>query len=650
MRQRSRIGTLVTLASGALLLGCQALPIPPMAQGPAKVSAREVFPRLQGQVSFPGERQVAATTGDVVSRATVSIIDAAGQTVAATVTDAAGAFSLDVTGSFTPAAGAYYTVEAIKGLSSSTSASNAVRMRTILQWTGTAWNSCTGGATITINPTTTAVSLIKAKLSAVGFAETMGVVSGSTVTSGNATLNANWQAVRDLVSDLLWRDLDPVARIGLNGTTFSVVSDRAVVVSPDLNNGTFSSTWLMLDGSVQLSGGLPRPKTGSEFSYSTGLSVSGLVACDGVYLHVRPWGGSGVAFSKVGTGFGGTTAGLNSGAYGSIPADTLSAAFIGGQIYMGQGGGSTTVERINVSTGALSTVTVGAPVLRRNSGLSDVGDWSTLFTDGTYLYSGSYRINSLGAQETAPTTPYNGHVMRVYDPALSFAMVRQIQLDGSNTPLAGTSYYTDSFFSDGVYVFAMEWNPNTPARMRRYRLADGQLEAETTFAQLYNAGAQTDDPIYGTYDVVNNKFWFGDYTTGTVHRTAGRVFPSSGTWTSQPMDMGSAAPLYGRLNFNTVAVNGQTVRFQMRSATDRSGLNSATWYGPTGAGDYYTASGTAANPVHNRHRWIQIRATLAPDTSTMLTNSGPLVGGGTGPSASANTTPRLYGVSLEATP
>ncbi|MNX82027.1 hypothetical protein D3C86_1137380 [compost metagenome] len=173
---------------------------------------------------------------------------------------------------------------------------------------------------------------------------------------------------------------------------------------------------------------------------------------------------------------------------------------------------------------------------------------------------------------------------------------------------------------------------NGSARMRRYRLSDGQLEAEASFKQQ----TPQDDPITGCYDPVNNKFWFATYQSENIHRTPGRSFPGTGTWTSAPIDLGGVAPLYGRLAFNAVTTQaGQAVRVRIRSANDANALQGATWYGPTGTGDHYTTSGTAINPIHHRNRWAQIQATLVASTDSITV---------------ANTTPRLYGVSLEAVP
>jgi hypothetical protein len=60
-----------------------------------------------------------------------------------------------------------------------------------------------------------------------------------------------------------------------------------------------------------------------------------------------------------------------------------------------------------------------------------------------------------------------------------------------------------------------------------------------------------------------------------------------------------------------------TVIFQLRSADDLAGLSAAAWYGPAGAGDYYTTSGTSINPVHNGKRYIQYRAFISDAASRL---------------------------------
>jgi alpha-tubulin suppressor-like RCC1 family protein len=68
------------------------------------------------------------------------------------------------------------------------------------------------------------------------------------------------------------------------------------------------------------------------------------------------------------------------------------------------------------------------------------------------------------------------------------------------------------------------------------------------------------------------------------------------------------------------AVNISPVEFQIRSADTEGNLSSATWYGPTGTGDYYTSSGQAINAVHDGDRWFQYRVNISTtDTSKTST-------------------------------
>lgn len=589
------------------------------------VASQATYPRLHGRVEFPNpqKRAIAATTGEIVGKATVTVMDTAFRTLAATTTDAAGAFSLDAGGAFLPTAGEYYFVEATKGLAAGAASGNAVRLRTILHWTGSAWQSCSTGSALQISPATTAVAILKATRSDVPFSATIGTVNGTAIASGNAAISGYAPALGGLVLDLLWRDLDPLASITVTADgSYAAAPDAAVLVRPAMAIGTFSNTMHLLDGSVQLRGCLPRPRSEDEavFSFSNPSvgNVAGVVATDGTYIYTKGWGANG-GWAKIGTGYGGTTQGTN---YGTTTwtTGTYSAAYNGGYLYQPNDFSVTRLERYDVSSGAVTTLNLALPLIYRETGVSYSGSRVYLHTDGRYFYSGAYAIN----------TREIGHTVRVLDPSNNFNVVRQIVMDGANTPFAGTSYYTDGMIYDGVYLYAFEWIGGAPqngaARMRRYRLDDGQLEIEYQVNQSYPA----DDPLTGTYDWVNNKFWWGNYQSAVIRRTQGRLFPDSGTWTSAPLDAGAESPLFGKLTFDAVMSDVKMVRLQMRSAPTIAGLASATWLGPTGPGDFYTASGTAVNPAHEGHRYFQIQATLAPDVT-----------------GRANTTPRLYGVAVE---
>jgi hypothetical protein len=87
------------------------------------------------------------------------------------------------------------------------------------------------------------------------------------------------------------------------------------------------------------------------------------------------------------------------------------------------------------------------------------------------------------------------------------------------------------------------------------------------------------------------------------------VYYTSGTLTSSTYDGGSYGNWDWEVFYFTINEPSSTnIQFQLRSASTEGGLSSATWYGPTGTGDYYTTSGTAINATHDGDRWVQYRA------------------------------------------
>ncbi len=74
---------------------------------------------------------------------------------------------------------------------------------------------------------------------------------------------------------------------------------------------------------------------------------------------------------------------------------------------------------------------------------------------------------------------------------------------------------------------------------------------------------------------------------------------------------------WGTISFTISEPSTTDIKFQIRSAATEAGLGAATWYGPTGTGDYYQVSGTAINSVHDGDRWIQYKAYFSgPGDST----------------------------------
>ncbi len=85
------------------------------------------------------------------------------------------------------------------------------------------------------------------------------------------------------------------------------------------------------------------------------------------------------------------------------------------------------------------------------------------------------------------------------------------------------------------------------------------------------------------------------------------TYYASGDLTSSTYDSGHDAD-WGIISFTIDEPSATNIQFQIRTAATEGGLSAATWYGPTGTGDYYTTSGTNINSVHDGDRWIQYKA------------------------------------------
>ncbi len=592
------------------LTACQAVPqVAPAASVPSQ--ARH---RLQGTADF-GERQTQIAAGELTSIATVTLLNASNQTVATARTDAAGAFSLLPGAAFAVAAGDVFYLDVYKGTRNNQVGGDVARLRTILQWTANGWTS-TSGTTVVVNPLTTAVCVLQGLNSGtIAPTVTLGTVSGATVTSGNGTITANWSALNTLVRDLLAKDQDPLARISLTSGSYRAMPNKAQpLVLETFLTGTFADT--QVDGTGALVLAPPRPIPNdptSELETFAAANVApntvGAIATDGTYLYVKSWGEFGLnnsanhTLKKIGSGFNGTVRGANYGTLGSAPpSNGISLAYFDGYVYMALQNTNTQLYRVSTTTGASSVLDL--PVRLNNYHGSTMTTGRPLITtDGRYLYTCSFGINNV---------VYSGYTIQVLDPTQGFQLVRQFTMDTS-------SYYTDGLYCDGTYLWLQEWNDtNVTPRMRRYRLSDGAREVEYTFPRFhdYTNGFQgynalANNPLNGTWDPYNKVFWMGNLSNERIHLMRGGSYIPSGTWQSASLDTGSAAPLFGRLAWSGDVPEADGLSFQIRSATTLAGLGTATWYGPTGTSDAYTVSGAPLNPVHAKHRYVQVRATMS---------------------------------------
>ncbi|MEB3187819.1 MAG: IPT/TIG domain-containing protein [bacterium] len=241
------VGSNVTAASGLVGVG------PGLPVNTLDVTAN--LRDLSGRVVWPQARTVQAAASTVINQATVSLIDLnSGTTVASGLTDAAGNFSLNL-GTFGPTVGQFYILEAVKGLRSQGPGAPAVRLRTLLQASGSGaqfngWTSITSNSTSSapqISTLTTAIAIlvglgkvppanvINTVSTSAGYTgpNPLGTVSSSTVTN-LATL------VRDHVTD----DRDPVeetSEVTPAITTLSSVTVKALDLIEIRGKGFVSS-------------------------------------------------------------------------------------------------------------------------------------------------------------------------------------------------------------------------------------------------------------------------------------------------------------------------------------------------------------------------------------------------------------------------
>lgn len=153
--------TLSARPAGVLSFGEDA----PAPAGAIAQPTHEASRALTARVDFPAARRVLATEADVVTHATVSLMDATGATIVTGVTDATGGVTLTPDATFNPGVGDAYVLEAVKGLGGNALGQDAVRLRTIVQWTANGWvsaTSATPGAPVVIDALTTAVAFVSA--------------------------------------------------------------------------------------------------------------------------------------------------------------------------------------------------------------------------------------------------------------------------------------------------------------------------------------------------------------------------------------------------------------------------------------------------------------------------------------------------------
>jgi hypothetical protein len=229
--------TVISLLVFALGAACQPrLNSPPTTNKLNLTEIEKTNLTLTGKVEFnlPEQLNIKSSTADVGINATVALINTSTNvSVSSGVTDSSGDFSLTFYSSFTPSPNQVFVLQASKRTGGSNSP--LLSLRTYVQWTGSGWNSITGGQTI-INKETTALTIIEKNNSSVNPPDVIGKIS---VSGGNSTLTpfgtVTVQLLTDvtsIITEVMNRDLDPVQYIEYNGVKYQLKNPRPVSDAP----------------------------------------------------------------------------------------------------------------------------------------------------------------------------------------------------------------------------------------------------------------------------------------------------------------------------------------------------------------------------------------------------------------------------------
>ena len=228
----------------ALVASCMA-PLTGRTGAPGGVSATQAISPLQGTVRWQEARTTQATTTEIASGATVSLIQPSnGQTVATALTNPDGSFSLAF-GAFPPQPDTPYLLEAIQGLSAggnpTRAGSSAARLRTFVGKVGGNWTSLTGPS-VAISRSTTALAIISGlkSLSNTQLLALMGSVNTGNPDTFSAPapggiLAGQYSSVWSLVDASLTADQDPVRTVSLDTTTGTFARLTRAPVVTDLS-------------------------------------------------------------------------------------------------------------------------------------------------------------------------------------------------------------------------------------------------------------------------------------------------------------------------------------------------------------------------------------------------------------------------------
>ncbi|NCC50259.1 MAG: PKD domain-containing protein [Spartobacteria bacterium] len=263
---------------------------------------------------------------------------------------------------------------------------------------------------------------------------------------------------------------------------------------------------LQLEGPQGTKGTVVLPQTHEGITQETnfvptGCAGAGVVASDGTYLYVKRWSTypGPTTFNIIGSGFGGTVAGQNYGAFNEASATGISATYCDdGYIYSSIYTDPTKLEQWDPLTGAKTLITIPGGLMRRDTGAADAGGHHLITSDGEYIYNLAYAANG---------GSYNVWTVRAYDP-FDWSIVNEFAV-------TTTTFYADGVVCDGESIYPIEWLQNNYARMCRIDLATHHVVDSWTI----NQGDTR--VINGQYDWVNDKIWLGSLQYSGVYMYSG---------------------------------------------------------------------------------------------------------------------------------
>ena len=98
-------------------------------------------------------------------------------------------------------------------------------------------------------------------------------------------------------------------------------------------------------------------------------------------------------------------------------------------------------------------------------------------------------------------------------------------------------------------------------------------------------------------------------------------FATSGTFTSAAINLNNEVGLYS-LSLGLTEPSNTSIKLELRTASSEIGLDSASWFGPSGSGIYFSDSSYSLDPSISLSSYVQYRATLETSNSSVTPSLG----------------------------